>query len=89
MSFSNVCIYNILMNCGGEKVCCFTTTTHFHLFLQTLSVTILDSTLKTVRRQFEGNDLIRNVPLHKTVGDALRYVSEHYFDPPLGLLETL
>lgn len=59
----------------------------FLVSFQTLSVAILDKTQKIVRRQFEGNDLIRNVPLYKTVGEVLEYVSEHYFSPCLGLLE--
>lgn len=36
-----------------------------------LSVTILDQTLSIVRRSFDGNDVIRQVPLHKTVGEVL------------------
>lgn len=50
-------------------------------------MTILDQTLRIVRRQFEGNDVIRDVPLHKTIGEVLHFVSENYFDPPLGVLE--
>lgn len=55
--------------------------------MQSLSVTILDKELKIVRRSFYGNDVIGDVPLHKTVGEVLAYVSVHFFKPPLGYLE--
>lgn len=55
--------------------------------MQSLCVSILDNELKIVRRSFYGNDLIREVPLYKTIGEVLAYVSNHFFKPPLGYLE--
>lgn len=52
-----------------------------------MQVAILDETLKLIRRSFDGNDFIKNVALHKTVGEALDYVSHNYFLPHLGDLE--
>lgn len=40
-----------------------------------------------VKRSFEGNDLIRGIPMHETLEDLYAFVSDEYFSPGLGKLK--
>lgn len=47
---------------------------------------ILDENLKLIKRQFDGDDTIKKIPMHETMGELCAYVSTTYFLPELGII---